>query len=434
LEEKEGASPVEGREDLKNKDIVLFSIHSLGRRKLRSWLTVLGVVIGVAAVVALVSIAGGAQRGISQQMGSFGADIITISPGVSRAGGGFQMGGGEPPEGGLFRGGDQSESALFETDVKAVKSVSGVLYVDGIVAGRATAIFQSKNSSVSVEGVDTTSWGLMETTQTDSGRYLASGDDNAVVLGYRVANDIFPKIGLNSGLILKYENSSATFRVVGILKQSGQTDGNVFIPKQQAKNLLDLDQDKVSSITVKAASQTEVETVAAKINATLLITHHVTEAKKDFTITTLQSMQASMSSVSNTMVMFIGGIAAISLVVGGIGIANTLFMSVIERTREIGILKALGASNSDIMKLFLVEAGFIGLAGGAIGALFGVIASGIISEIGLRIMGLTGGGGYVSIDLIVFVLLFSFFVGIASGIFPARMASKLQPTEALRYE
>jgi putative ABC transport system permease protein len=171
-----------------------------------------------------------------------------------------------------------------------------------------------------------------------------------------------------------------------------------------------------------------------------MIARHVTEETKDFTIITTKSMQETISSVMNTLNLFLAGIAAVSLLVGAIGIANTMFMSVMERTRQIGTLKALGATNFEIMKLFLFESAMIGFIGGLIGVLLGFIASGTISEIGIRMIGVGGGIGMrtsmtvITPQLVLFAIGFSVFIGVVSGLLPARRAASLQPVEALRYE
>jgi len=178
-----------------------------------------------------------------------------------------------------------------------------------------------------------------------------------------------------------------------------------------------------------------------QLTTNLMLIRHVTNSTRDFTVSSSLSAQQSISSISSTITYFLGGIASISLLVGGIGIANTMFMSVVERTRQIGVLKSLGTTNNEVMKIFLTEAGLIGLIGGIIGAIFGIIMSGLIS--------LLGGGNFLSFgprnstqgfqtvvtpQVIILVIGFSLFIGAVSGLFPARRAAKLEPVEALRYE
>jgi putative ABC transport system permease protein len=165
--------------------------------------------------------------------------------------------------------------------------------------------------------------------------------------------------------------------------------------------------------------------------------HHVTKAKEDFTVTSALAIQERFSTITGTMILFLGSIAAVSLLVGGVGVANTMFTSVLEKTREIGIMKAIGARNSDILLIFLINSGLLGLVGGVLGIIFGVLVSLI-----LPILGLGSGSGpagftfvpVVSVELLVFGVLFSIAIGMISGVVPAYNASKLRPVEALRYE
>jgi len=413
---------------MKFEDIFRLSLNSLMHRKLRSWLTVLGIVIGVAAVVALVSVGEGMQASITERLGSFGANIITISPGRMRAFGGI----------GQQEGASQTGN-LTENDLRIVKTTLGILYTNGIVSGRAEVSYAGQTISVSIQGVDTSVWRFMETTDLESGRYLSQGDTYVAVIGNRIANDVFKKqITLNSQITIGGQN----FRVVGILNLVGfigQEDSSIFIPRDTARKILTgLSSNQLSSIVVQASDSSNVQDVATQIDERLMITRHVTNQTKDFTVQSTQAIQETVSSITQTMTLFLGGIAGISLLVGGIGVANTMFMSVVERTRLIGVLKALGTTNFEIMKLFLTESAIMGLVGGLVGVFLGFLLSDIISQLGLRMIG--GGGGMGGISTVVtpqlalFAIVFSVSIGIISGLLPARRAAKLQPVEALRYE
>jgi len=419
---------------MKFNDIMKLSMNSLSHRGLRSWLTILGIVIGVAAVVSILSISSGMQQTISSQLGGLGADIITISSGFNRA---FGMGFGD-------RASQTTTSQnLTIKDVQIVKTVSGVKFVDGLVSGRASITYLTESGSVTVEGVDPLAWKEMTTSELDSGRLLTSGDENSIVIGYRIANSMFKQpLVVNTQINIE----GRPFRIVGILKQSGSiggmggSDNTVIMPISAARTIIeDVRENQFSSIQIKVADSNSADEIVSILEQRLMLSRHETNETKSFTVTSAQAMQETISSVMGTVSLFLGGIAAISLLVGAIGIANTMFMSVMERTRIIGTLKALGTTNFEIMKLFLFESTMIGFVGGLIGVFLGFIASGIISEIGIRMMGIGGGRMGTSItaitpELILFAIGFSVFIGIISGLFPARRAANLQPVEALRYE
>jgi len=416
---------------MKFNDVLRLSLNSLMHRKLRSWLTVLGIVIGVAAVVALVSIGEGMQASVTQQLGSLGANLITVSPGRMRAFGGFAQ----------QEGARQTSGNLTESNLRVIKTTPGVLYVDGIISGRAEVSYTGQTVSVSIQGVDTSVWRFMETTGLESGRYLSQGDTYVAVIGNRIANDVFKQpITLNRQITIGGQN----FRVVGILESVGfigQEDSSIFVPRDVARTILtDLSSNQLSSIIVQASDSSIVQDVTAEIEKRLMITRHVTEQNMDFTVTSTQAIQETVSSITQTITLFLGGIAGISLLVGGIGVANTMFMSVMERTRLIGVLKALGTTNFEVIKLFLTESAIMGLVGGLVGVFVGFLLSGIISQFGLTMMGIGGGRGMggmttvVTPQLALFAIGFSVFIGVVSGLLPARRAAGLQPVEALRYE
>jgi putative ABC transport system permease protein len=422
---------------MKFNGIAKLAFNSLSHRGLRSWLTILGIVIGVAAVVSILSIGAGMQQAISSQLGGLGADVITVSPGGGRATGMSFGGSQDRPQ-------TTSENQnLTDRDVQMIKTVPGVLVVDGMISGRLEVSYLGQSSSMSIRGVDPLAWSEMETSGLEAGRYLTPGDGNVVVIGYSVANSVFKQpLTINTQINI----AGKTFKVAGILKASGASfnsdDNAIFMPVSAARTIVEgLTQNQLSSIQLKVADANSAITLASTIEQKLMLSRHVTNTTKDFTVTSAQSMQQTISSVMGTLNLFLGGIAAISLLVGAIGIANTMFMSVMERTRQIGTLKALGTTSSEIMKLFLFESSIIGFIGGLIGIFLGFIASGIISELGIRLMGATGGRmsaaagtTVITPELVLFALGFSIVVGALSGIIPARNAAKLQPVEALRYE
>jgi putative ABC transport system permease protein len=407
-------------------DIFKLSLNHVRKSKLRSWLTIIGIIIGVAAVVAIVSIGEGMQQTVTMRMSTLGADIITITPGYTRAiGGAF----GQP-------GQPISTANLTEKDVKTVKSIPGVLFVNGIVSGRVKVKYLDQEVSISIRGVDPAVWRFMSTAELESGRFLDPGDNGVAVIGYRVAKEFFKQpITINRLITINGQG----FRVVGILKQTGGFGGEdsaIFIPIVNARNIIeDIAPDQVTSISVKVASTDEVDSIVKAIEERLMISRRVTERTKDFTVTSAKQLLQQINEIMQSITIFLGGIAAVSLLVGGVGIANTMFMSVLERTREIGILKAMGATNGEVLLVFLIESALFGIVGGVIGIIAGVAISSIISTIGLRMIG-PGGAATTVITpiLVVFAICFSIFLGAISGLIPARQAAKLKPVDALRYE
>ena len=416
---------------MKFDDIFRFSFNSLTHRGLRSWLTILGIVIGVAAVVAIISIGAGTQQAINNQLGGLGADIITVSPGSERAFSfAFQQ------QGTTASSGTQN---LTNKDVQIIRTVSGVQYVNGMVSGRASVSYLTESASLSVQGVDPTAWKAITTTSLESGRYLAQSDTNSIVIGNSVANTVFKQpITLNTQISV----GGLLFKVVGILQQSGGFaggDSTIYMSSTEARDVLDnVVSNQFTSIQVKVSDPSLVNSTSTAIDQKLMVLRHVNNNTKDYSISSSQSIQQTISSVTNTLSLFLAGIAAISLLVGAIGIANTMFMSVLERTKQIGVLKALGTTNFEITELFLTESSIMGFIGGLMGIFLGFIASGIVSEIGARLTttGLRGSTSFTVItpELIIFSLVFSIAIGALSGFLPARRAAKLQPVEALRYE
>lgn len=397
--------------------------------KLRTWLTILGIVVGVAAVIAIISMSEAMQETVSTQLSELGGDIVTISPGFSRGSAMFGMG----PEGG--RGpapppgeGLTEETLLTRRDLQVLKGMSDIALIDTNIRGSVEVSYLGKKGAVSVTGVDQKVWSKITTDEMKDGRMLDSADQNVVVIGEMLSSSFFDQpVVINK--IITIENR--TFRVVGILDDQSN---NIYMPIQMAYQVIDdKENGKYDTLVVKIKNEDQLDEVITKIESRLMTSRHVTQSDKDFTVTSSKKMQQRRAEMVNSMNMFLLAIAAVSLIVGSVGIANTMFTSVLEKTKEIGIMKAVGARNNDILFIFLFNAAFIGLVGGIIGIFLGAILSYFLPSL----MGdspLTESTVIVSLNSIIIALFVSIVVGILAGIIPAYQASKLKPVDALRYE
>jgi len=409
------------------------ALNILFHSKLRSWLTIIGIIIGIAAVVAIISMSQGAQTQLEERLGSLGADILTVSPGASRARG-IGFGGPEGPGGGDSSSIDAKN--LTQKDIMVIKNIPNVKFVMGQVDGKADASYSGKSTSLSVRGVDISVWKEITTEKLGSGRFLTSGDIYSVVIGKNVAKTVFGKeIAINSKIIIE----GKSFKVVGILEEGS----SVYMPIIIARDVLtDVGQDEFDSISVKISNVEISNDTVNEITEKLMMSRGILEEKKqDFSVSNPASMQETMKETMSAMTLFLGAIAAISLIVGAVGITNTMFTSVLEKTKEIGIMKAIGAKNKDIMSIFLLNSGLIGLVGGLGGVILGVASSTVISSYaGITSSGGRGGlGGLlssssISFSLVFGALFFSILLGMIAGAIPAYRASKLNPVDALRYE
>jgi putative ABC transport system permease protein len=404
-------------------ELMELAFNSLRYRSLRSWLAILGIVIAVASIISLISISVGMNDQITKSLSGTGANIITISPGGQRAER-MGFGGGPPQQFGVPTGGISSSKITF-AQAESLRRVQGVKAVDAQLSDRQTVTYKNKNSSITVIGVDPQAFPESVSTKISSGRALSSSDTVSAVLGYSVASQTFNESMLNKQIKM----DGTVFRVVGILNQSGSSfsgpDRNIYIPIGEAKKLFN--QSKyVSSVVVIAADGQDPDAVAGNVTAALRTLHRVTQSTQDFSVMTASSLQSTISSVSDTLGLFLGGIASISLIVGGIGVANAMFTSVLEQTKYIGLLKSLGSRNGAVLKLFLYEACMVGLVGGIIGV--------GLSFVGSTVLGFYGLPSRISPELAFLGLGFSILVGAISGVFPARNAASVAPVEALKYE
>jgi len=414
---------------MRNSTYLKMGLNMLLHSKLRSWLTIIGIVIGIGSVVGILSLGDAMQEQVQSRLAEMDLTKITISPGYTKASSNM------PGPGGPGGGGTTTDVELTDDDIDALQGLEGVEYIAGQISGSEPVIYAAQNATLSITGVDPQVWKYMTTLETQSGRLLEPSDKYAAVIGSGVASGVYDQdIGVNQVITI---NGKAV-RVVGILAEEGEGgDKSVYMPIDGAVNLLDdAEKDVFDSITVKAKSEDLVDGLMEDIADKLMISRHIIQDDdRDFSVTASKSMAESVTEMTSSMTLFLGAIAAVSLLVGAVGIANTMFTSVLEKTKEIGTMKAIGAKNRDILMIFLFNSAMVGLVGGILGVMLGACVSTLFPLLGMTMMG-GGGSSGISLapDLMAFGLILAVGIGVASGVVPAYRASKLKPVDALRYE
>jgi putative ABC transport system permease protein len=393
--------------------------------RLRSFLTILGIVIGVAAVIALMSIGRGAQAEILSRIETLGSDLIFVRPGASVGFGGI-------------RGASGSANTLTMEDATAIaEQVSYVSSVAPIYSRNLQLIAGSQNMNTSVTG---TTSAYKETYNLDiaSGSFFSDYDyergAKVAVLGSEVAQTLFEGVD-PIGQSVRMEN--IIVHVIGVLESKGamwgSPDDMVLIPMMAMQQTVAQSRNArgerlISSISLNVSDEGKADMVVEDITSLLRLRHQLgSNAENDFNITSMEEVAGTISETSETMTIFLGAIAAIALFVGGIGVMNIMLVSVLERTREIGIRKALGAQERDIWIQFLLESAFLSFAGGIIGVIVGWIIAFVVSRMGLMTT-------LVSADIVILAVSVSIAIGVFFGFYPAWNASRLNPIDALRYE
>jgi putative ABC transport system permease protein len=396
------------------------ALAALRANKGRSILTTLGIIIGVAAVIAIVALGEGASASVSSQLAGLGTNLLTIMPGSTRSGG--------------AAAGAGSSVTLTAADADAItQNIPDLSGVSPVVSGNAQIIYGNQNWSTRVQSVTPAYLTINDWTIAQGSAFTDQDNTNAnnvAVLGQTVVTNLFPNGQSPIGQLVRIRN--VPFTVVGVLASKGSNgfqdqDDTIMIPFRTGQVRL-FGSNNINQIVVQVADASQIDSVNSQMDALLRQRHKLQSYQADdFSIRNNADIISRVSSVSDTMTMLLGGVAAVSLVVGGIGIMNIMLVSVTERTREIGIRLAIGAQPNDVLFQFLVEAVALSLMGGIIGILIG-------SGVALALPLIAGWTTVLPWNAIVLSFAVSAAIGIFFGIYPARKASQLDPIVALRYE
>ncbi len=399
--------------ELFDLELIGIAFKNLRSQKFRSFLTLLGVVIGIAAISALVGVGTGLRDAVNSQFEALGTDTLLVLPG-----GGFA---------------ESVFAKLKEDDVDTIERAKGVDFAAEIFIANKQVSFEGEKKTSMIIGIDPkkmSKFELVNLVTIAQGRLMVPQDKFGIIIGDRFANNNFKKqINLKQSL----EMEGQKLRVIGISEKAQQSFGAMFnnAVVMNAETLKEISTEKITPfrIFVKVSDNQDIEETRQRVYDALYKAHG---RKKDFQVMSTQQIGEVANSVIGLIEIVLIGIAAISLLVGGIGIMNTMLMAVMERTREIGVMKAIGATNNRILSIFLAESAMIGLVGGTGGIITGMIISQIISFVADL------AGAQLPIEIspmaIIAAILFSMAVGIISGVVPARRAAMLDPVEALRYE
>ncbi|RMF90544.1 MAG: ABC transporter permease [Methanobacteriota archaeon] len=386
------------------------TIKNLTFRKMRTFLTLLGIIIGITAIVALVSIGEGMTKAVNDQFDKIGADKIFVAS--------------------MMSGGGGTGQSLTDADVRLVERIPGVKFVTPIYTLVAGSEFKGEEKALPITGVpakaaeqtfsDARAFRLME------GRWISQGDRKKATIGFKVHDDFY-RVKVNVGDKILIQGNEV--EVVGIFADTGDNDMNqrAFMDFDYLREIMGKG-DEITEMVVRVDDISQAEAVSIRIKEALEKNHDT----QSFVVLTSQELVKQITDSFKVIQVVFGGIAAVSLIVGGVGIANTMIMNVLERTKEIGIMKATGAKSIHVLRMIVVESGIIGIIGGGIGVLMGYVISLGINRAAEQYLGPNVLTTAVTMELALFALTFSFVVGIISGVYPAYRAAKLDPVVALR--
>jgi putative ABC transport system permease protein len=398
-------------------DIANETYRSLSANKARSGLTMLGIVIGIASVIAMVSIGNGAKASIQSSIEGLGSNLLTILPGIVQ------------PGRGIVSSGRGTAQTLKNEDIDVVKSIDGVAAVSPEVSRRFQVVATGNNTNTTINGV-VPDYMVVHNITLANGSFISENNQRSIgrqaVLGATVASDLF---GEEDPLGKTIRINKVNFNVVGVLAAKGGAgfsgpDDMIFVPLSTMQKILS-GVDYLSTLAVSVTDKDKMSEVKELATNALLEKHRV--AEMDFSIISQEDILGTLTTVIDTFTIFLAAIASISLLVGGIGIMNMMLTTVTERTREIGLRKAIGAKRMDINLQFLAEAVMLTFIGGFLGIVLGWLVSFVVASTGLVATSVT-----LSSVLLAFGV--SALIGIVFGYYPARRAGMLNPIDALRYE